>query len=202
MMVRFHITQQSHFLLLLCFCCGRRCRRRRRRRRPQPPRRLSSRRLRSASSSGSRRPAACRTLAAWHRLRRWSRRPRRTAPSPGRQRALPCRARPCTGRPRPPSPSPPIILPRPCTVSRSSRIPTRRRRPLVLTRPPRCLLASTVRTYGLRGPASCVLYVPEAQGSLPRGSTCCPNSVHVPVHEPVSGVPYMPCIVAPDRQTG
>ena len=28
-------------------------------------------------------------------------------------------------------------------------------------------------TYGLRAPVSCVLYVPEAQGSLPPGPTLC-----------------------------
>ena len=28
-------------------------------------------------------------------------------------------------------------------------------------------------TYGLRAPTSCVLYVPKAQGSLPRGATHC-----------------------------
>ena len=43
-------------------------------------------------------------------------------------------------------------------------------------------------TYGLRIPASCVLYVPEAQGSLPCGLTHCTYVVRVPA----SGVPYVP----------
>ena len=45
-------------------------------------------------------------------------------------------------------------------------------------------------TYGLRVPASCVLYVPEAQGSLP---LYCTSAVRVPA----SGVPYVPRTVAP-----
>ena len=43
-------------------------------------------------------------------------------------------------------------------------------------------------TYGLRAPASCVLYVPEAQGSLPQGPTHSTYAVRVPA----SGVPYAP----------
>ena len=39
--------------------------------------------------------------------------------------------------------------------------------PPELTRAPRGL--RTARSYGLRVSASCVLYVPEAQGSLPPG---------------------------------
>ena len=42
-------------------------------------------------------------------------------------------------------------------------------------------------------PASCVLYVPEAQGSLPRGATHCTYAVRVPA----SCVPYVPRTVAP-----
>ena len=34
--------------------------------------------------------------------------------------------------------------------------------------------------YGLRVPASCVLYVPEAQGSLARGGTTVCRTSHVP----------------------
>ena len=40
-------------------------------------------------------------------------------------------------------------------------------------------------TYGLRAPASCVLYVLEAQGSVPRGGA---RTVRVPA----SGVLYAP----------
>ena len=42
--------------------------------------------------------------------------------------------------------------------------------------------------YGLRVSASCVLYVPEAQGSLPRGAQYGTYAVRVPA----SGVPYVP----------
>ena len=48
-------------------------------------------------------------------------------------------------------------------------------------------------TYGLRVPASCVLYVPEAQGSLPWGGHYCTYAVRVPA----PGVPYVPRTVAP-----
>ena len=41
-------------------------------------------------------------------------------------------------------------------------------------------------THGLRVPASCALYVPEAQGSLPRDPTHCMYALRVPV----SGLPY------------
>ena len=41
-------------------------------------------------------------------------------------------------------------------------------------------LESPYGTYGLRAPASCVLYVPEAQGSLARGSTHCTYGLRVP----------------------
>ena len=44
-------------------------------------------------------------------------------------------------------------------------------------------------TYGLRAPASCVLYVLEAQGSLPLGPTHGTCAVRVPA----SGGPYVPC---------
>ena len=54
----------------------------------------------------------------------------------------------------------------------------------MLTRTPRGL--RTGYAYGLRVLASCVLYVPEAQGSLPRGATHCTYGVRVPA----SGVPY------------
>ena len=54
-----------------------------------------------------------------------------------------------------------------------------------MTRAPRGLLYCT---YGLRVPASCVLYVPEAQGSLARGMHHCTYAVRVPA----SGVPYVP----------
>ena len=54
--------------------------------------------------------------------------------------------------------------------------------PALLTSTPRGLGA--VRTCV---PASCVAYVPKAQGSLPRGST---------VRAPASGVPYVPRTVA------
>ena len=40
-------------------------------------------------------------------------------------------------------------------------------------------------TYGVRAPASCVLYAPEAQGSLPRGPEHGPYAVRVPA----SGAP-------------
>ena len=49
-----------------------------------------------------------------------------------------------------------------------------------------------VDRYGPRVPASCVLHVPEAQGSLPRGTTHCTYRTHVPA----SGVPYVPRTVA------
>ena len=45
-------------------------------------------------------------------------------------------------------------------------------------------------TYGLRVPASCVLYVSEAQGSLPRGATHSTCAVRVPAS-------CLPCTVAP-----
>eukprot|EP00964_Phaeocystis_antarctica_P028932 scaffold16296_cov63-Phaeocystis_antarctica.AAC.2 len=47
-------------------------------------------------------------------------------------------------------------------------------------------------TYGLRVPACCVLYGPEAQGSLPLGPTHCTYAVRVPA----SAVPYVPRTVA------
>ena len=43
-------------------------------------------------------------------------------------------------------------------------------------------------TYGLRVLTSCVLFVPEAQGSLPRGAK---HGTHA-VRAPASGVPYVP----------
>ena len=49
-----------------------------------------------------------------------------------------------------------------------------------------------VDRYGPRVPASCVLHVPEAQGSLPRGATHCTYGVRVPA----SGVPHVPRTVA------
>ena len=45
----------------------------------------------------------------------------------------------------------------------------------------------------VRVPASCVLHIPEAQGSLPPGPHYCTYAAHVPA----SGVPYVPCSVAP-----
>ena len=45
----------------------------------------------------------------------------------------------------------------------------------------------------VRVPASCVLHIPEAQGSLPPGPHYCTYAVRVPA----SGVPYVPCSVAP-----
>ena len=52
-------------------------------------------------------------------------------------------------------------------------------------------------TYGVRVPASCVVYAPKTQGSLPRGST---------VRVPASAVPCVPRTVAPqvppDLHTG
>ena len=56
-------------------------------------------------------------------------------------------------------------------------------------------------TYWLRVPASCVLYVPEAQGSLPLGPTHCTYAVRAPA----SGVPCVPrtvwCITGATRPT-
>ena len=48
-------------------------------------------------------------------------------------------------------------------------------------------------TYGLRVPASCVGYVPEAQGGFPQGPAYCTYWVRVPA----TGVPYVPRTVAP-----
>ena len=47
-------------------------------------------------------------------------------------------------------------------------------------------------TYGLRVPASCVLWTLETWGSLPRGATHCTYTVHAPA----SGVPHVPRTVA------
>ena len=41
-------------------------------------------------------------------------------------------------------------------------------------------VSACVDRYGPRVPASCVLHVPEAQGSLPRGTTHCTYGVRVP----------------------
>ena len=46
----------------------------------------------------------------------------------------------------------------------------------------------------VRVPASCVLYVPEAQGSLPREGA---QYERCAVRLPASGVPYVPRTVAP-----
>ena len=43
-----------------------------------------------------------------------------------------------------------------------------------------------------------MLYVPEAQGSLPRGATHCTYAVRVPT----SAVPYVPRTVVPPRRRG
>ena len=51
---------------------------------------------------------------------------------------------------------------------------------------------------GLRVPASCVPYVPKAQGSLSRGATHCTYGIRVPA----SGVPYVPRTVAPQVSGG
>ena len=54
--------------------------------------------------------------------------------------------------------------------------------------------ASVQCTYGLRVPASCAMYVPEAQGSLPRD----PRTVRTPyTYIPASGVLCVPRTVAP-----
>ena len=64
----------------------------------------------------------------------------------------------------------------------------------MLTRTSRGLLRTDVRavraghTYGPRVPASCVLHVPEAQGSLPRDLT---HGTYA-ARAPASGVPYVP----------
>ena len=52
-----------------------------------------------------------------------------------------------------------------------------------------CVPEPACCTYGLRVPASCVLYVPEAQGSSPRGATHCTRAS--------LGVPHVPRTVAP-----
>ena len=57
-----------------------------------------------------------------------------------------------------------------------------------LPEPPYC-------TCGLRVPASCVLYLPKAQGSLARERHYCTY----PVRVSASGVPYAPRTVAPHR---
>ena len=76
-------------------------------------------------------------------------------------------------------------LPRPCPQTRgwSSRSPP------VLTR-----TSQSLRT-GYAYQTSCVLYVPEAQGSLPRVGQHCTYAARVPA----AGVPYVPHTVAPHR---
>eukprot|EP00964_Phaeocystis_antarctica_P050233 scaffold29131_cov50-Phaeocystis_antarctica.AAC.4 len=66
--------------------------------------------------------------------------------------------------------------------------------PPMLTRSSRDVQYSTTSVlyfrYGLRVPASCVLYVPEAQGTLPRGATNCTFAVRVPSLGPAARTAY------------
>ena len=60
--------------------------------------------------------------------------------------------------------------------------------------PPVCNYVDTYAVPHVRVPASCVLCVPEAQGSLPREGA---QYERCAVRQPASGVPYVPRTVAP-----
>ena len=60
--------------------------------------------------------------------------------------------------------------------------------------PPACNYVDTYAVPHVRVPASCVLCVPEAQGSLPREGA---QYERCAVRQPASGVPYVPRTVAP-----